>query len=383
MQLVDLALTPIDSARGLLELSADRLAALLNGIEAEEDLGNKYMKLFVIFQNFQMDDFALEMQAKALQYRNAFRFLAPTTPRLRLLAIVGPGNMTDNAPLDFVLFNQNVQLDYFYVVGPDPSWEQVPDHDVAILALGESSKNALIHQRIEAQRVNWPRPFLNHAEGVMRCARDRLYALFKDDPDLCTPRTLRVERRDVGKQRIPFLIRPIDLHAGEGFEKIEDPQALESYLGKNGADCFYLSEYIDCSRADGLFRKFRIALIDKKPYVCHLAVSESWVVHYISAHMELSLDKRQEEERFMNEFNTVFLRKHGQCLDRIADKIDLDYVVLDCAESVGGKLILFEADNGGWIHDTDSPVVYPYKSYFMNLAFEAFTRMLESKLTSH
>ena len=46
--------------------------------------------------------------------------------------------------------------------------------------------------------------------------------------------------------------------------------------------------------------------------------------------------------------------------------------------------MLFEADNGAWIHDTDDPEIYPYKSEIMNKAFAAFTKMLidHSKLAA-
>ncbi len=274
MQLQNLELVPILSARGMLDHSVDDLPSLLKEVEEEQDLGNKFMKLFIILQNFQMDEFAQEMQNQAFLHRHVFRFLNPPAPTVRLLAIVGPGNMSHNAPLDFVLFNQNVQLDYYYVVDAHAPWASVPEHDVAILALGESSKNRQLHAHIEAQRTHWPRPFLNHAQGVARCARDCFYALLKDDPELSVPRTVRVDRSQLKGGAPPYLIRPIDTHAGDGFEKIPDLEALTAYLDRHLSECFYISEFIDCSKADGLFRKFRIALIDKQPFICHYAISE-------------------------------------------------------------------------------------------------------------
>ena len=86
----------------------------------------------------------------------------------------------------------------------------------------------------------------------------------------------------------------------------------------------------------------------------------------------------------MFEFDTIFLAQHGASLSRVAHLIDLDYVVLDCGLSREGRLVLFEADNGAWIHDTDDPEIYPYKSEIMNKAFTAFTMMLidHSKLAA-
>jgi len=348
----------------------------MEDVAQEMDLGNKFMKMFIVLQNFKMDEMAQEMQEQAFLYRNVFRFLSPPQPIIRLLVIAGPGNMTQNAPLDFVVFNHNVRLDYFYVVNENQSWQSVPDHDVAILGLGESSKHIALYQVIEKQRQQWPRPFLNNAQGVMNCAREKLYELLKEDPDFIVPKTQRINRQEVSALSFPYLIRPIDSHAGQDLEKIQDSLAIHDYLSRINDKIFYVSEFLDCSKKDGLFRKFRIALIDKKPYVCHLAISEDWVVHYKSAHMELSSHKREEEEKFMREFDTHFLAQHGESLIRAAEVIGLDYVILDCAISRQGQLVIFEADNGAWIHDTDSPEIYPYKSEFMKKAFTAFTQML-------
>jgi hypothetical protein len=384
MKMIDPNLTPLLSARGLLDFSIDELPFLMNDVAQEKDLGNKFMKLFIILQNFKMDAFALEMQDQAFLHRHVFRFLSPPQPQIRLLVIAGPGNMSHNVPLDFVVFNQNIQLDYFYVVDDNTSWESIPDHDIAILGLGQASHHNALHRCIEKQRKRWVRPFLNNAQGVMHCARDSLYDLLKDDPDVRVPRTQRVTREDLGEVSLPCLLRPIDSHGGEDFEKIADASALTHYLYKSACDVFYVSDYLDCSQPDGRFRKFRIAMIDTQPYVCHLAISDDWVVHYKSAHMELSLQKRQEEEKFMREFDAVFRVQYGAALSRIAHRLGLDYVVLDCAISREGQLVLFEADIGAWIHDTDDPDVYPYKSEIMNKAFTAFTKMLmdHSKLAA-
>jgi len=378
MKLHDPALQPIRASRELLNFLPEGLQRLLDEIASEEDTGQRFMKLFFVLQSLQMDEFSLEIQNKALQHTNVFRVLAPPDPALRVLAIMGPGNMLDNAPLDFILFDKNIQLDLLYVSTSTDFFKDIPEHDVAILALGESSKNKSLLELIQVQRKNWPRPFLNHSQGVMNCARDTLYSLFKNETTFVVPSTRKIKADQVLSEAIPCLIRPIDTHAGENFEKIDNAQALVDYLNKNNtADAFYISEFIDCSQSDGLYRKFRIALIDKKPYICHLAISEHWVVHYIAAHMELSPAKRAEEEKFMTEFNSVFLPKYGAALKVIAEKIDLDYVVLDGGISMDGKFVLFEADNGAWIHDTDPVELYPYKKPAMARAFSAFIDMLK------
>ena len=93
---------------------------------------------------------------------------------------------------------------------------------------------------------------------------------------------------------------------------------------------FYVSDFINYQSSDGSYRKYRIALIDKQPYLCHLAVSDHWMVHYMSAGMELSAEKRAEEEAAFIAFSSEFSQRHRLALSAIADRLGLDYVVLDC-----------------------------------------------------
>jgi hypothetical protein len=372
-------LQPIQATRELDDLLPQQLSAVQATIEQEEDVGRKFMRMFFVFQTMSMDDFALEVQQKAFEFERCYRLLAPQNPKLRVLALMGPGTMPDNAPLDYVLFGQNIQLDVFYFDANTHGTIEVPEHDVAILALGESEKNNPVLQVIEGYRLIWPRPFFNHSAGVIRCARHHLYAHFAHSAHVWVPRTQKLDAAQIRQAAFPFLIRPLDTHAGEGFFKIDAPHELDAFFAKHEAPTYYHSEFVDYSLSDGLFRKIRVALIGKQPYVCHYAIDDTWMVHYQAAHMELSEYKRAEEALFMQSFQTEFASQHAKAFAEIAQTLDLDYVVLDCALAPDGRLLVFEADNRGWIHDTDPVDIFPYKKPVMAQAFEAFTQMLQAK----
>ena len=55
-----------------------------------------------------------------------------------------------------------------------------------------------------------------------------------------------------------------------------------------------------------MFRKYRIALIEGRPFACHMGVSEHWMIHYLNAGMRESAPKRAEEACFMAEFDQDF-----------------------------------------------------------------------------
>ena len=382
VRIVDRELVAIPGTRELGDFLPDQLERLQQDIAQEADMARKFMRMFFLFQSLSLDEFAVEMQQKVLAIERSYRLLAPVAPRLRVLALAGPGTMSDNAPLDYVLFDQNIQLDVFYFDEQIHGDIEVPEHDVALLVLGESDKNNPILDIIEKYRGIWPRAFLNHSQGIKLCARDRLYELFKSQKSLIIPHTRRVSLANVQWEAFPYLIRPVDTHAGDGFFKIDNKIQREEFLQDHRNEFYYASQYIDYSQEDGLFRKMRIALIDRKPYICHCAIDHQWMVHYQSAHMELSSEKRNEEARFMAEFKTHFVARFGAALQLIADQIDLDYVVLDCAVDRMGKLVVFEADNRGWIHAVDSADIYPYKQPVMQQAFDAFIAMLQKAVDS-
>ncbi|MBV9776733.1 MAG: hypothetical protein JO143_06760, partial [Acetobacteraceae bacterium] len=130
---------------------------------------------------------------------------------------------------------------------------------------------------------------------------------------------------------------------------------------------------------DGLFRKYRLICIDRAPFLCHMAVSEHWMVHYLNAGMETSADRRAEEARAMAEFDTGFAVRHAAALEALNDWIGLDYFQLDCAETPDGRLLVFEADVAAIVHLMDPPDLFPYKPAQMRRVFNAFDRMLRRR----
>ncbi len=81
----------------------------------------------------------------------------------------------------------------------------------------------------------------------------------------------------------------------------------------------------------------------------------------------------------MRAFERGFAFRHAAALHAIAAALGLDYVVIDCAEARDGSLLLFEADNRGWIHASDPVGLFPYKPAIMRKAFDAFEAMLRER----
>lgn len=325
---------------------------------------------------------AAALQWQALDRAQLFRVAAGFVPRserpLRVLALVAPGDLMVNTPLDFITNHLDVRLDLLFVRPGQPLPAAVPEHDVAFFAVSESDPETL--HRLAPLFRQWPRPALNDPERVLRLTRDGVAAALRETPGLLAPFTRRAGRAQAGVWRkFPVLIRPVGSHAGQDLALLDGPETLALYLAESPGDEFFLSEFIDYRSGDGLFHKYRVVFIGGAPVVCHMAASEHWMVHYLNAGMTESPEKRALEAAAFAAFDAGFARRHAAALAAIDRWVGLDYHQIDCAEAPDGRLLLFEADTAGIIHAMDPPDLFPYKPPQMRRVMEAFGAMLRRR----
>jgi glutathione synthase/RimK-type ligase-like ATP-grasp enzyme len=335
-------------------------------------------------------DHARLLQARALAGERLYRRPA-TAAGLRLLAFMAPGDFMSNTPVEFLLDGMDVRLDMLFVRPGEPP-AAVPDHDAALVAVGESRDNQPLLAELGSLLREWPRPVLNPPGRIARLSRDGVSTILRDAPGILIPETVRIDRHDLerigagalaigdvlDRGDFPIIVRPILSHAGLGLSKLDDSGAVAAYLASHAEPLFYASPFIDYRRPDGLFRKYRVALIDGWPFASHAAISQHWMVHYLNAGMSESAEKRAEEARWMAEFDVPggFAARHATAFRGIAERLGLDYVTIDCAEARDGRLLVFEADVAGIVHAMDPPELFPYKGPAMRKLFEGFRAML-------
>jgi hypothetical protein len=334
----------------------------------------------------------LGLQQRALERERLYRrpAIATDKPPLRLLAFMAPGDFMANTPIEFLLEGSDVELDMLYLPHEAPFPSVLPDHDVAMVAIGQSGANAALLERLGPVLERWPRPVLNRPGRIAALSRDGTWSLLRSAPGCHVPITRRSGRDTLARvasgaagideilpgERFPIIARPTDSHAGAGLEKLDDAASVAAYLGARPEEAFYVSPFVDYRGTDGLFRKYRIALIAGRPYACHMAVSQHWMVHYLNAGMAESAEKRAEEARFMAAFDEGFAARHATALAAIAERVGLDYVAIDCGETRDGRLLVFEVDVAMIVHAMDPPDLYPYKAPQMRKVFAAFRAML-------
>ena len=356
---------------------------------------NAFMDLSTILILRGEHKLAIDMQAQALGLQQIYT--PPTaagSSALHVLALMGPGDLMANTPLELIMEQMDVELNMFYVSPQLPLPPTLPDHDVLFVSIGESEQNLPLLKSIESVIKTWPRPVLNRPDRIALLARDSVYALLNSAPGVDIPETIRVSRQTLEQiarnelsvtavladGNFPLIIRPIDSHAGNDLAKLDNPAAVAQYLSTLAEETFYISRYVDYSDEDGQFRKYRIVLIEGRPYICHMGISSDWMIHYLNAGMIESAEKRAEEERFMADFDQDFALRHQDAFRSINQRMGLDYLGIDCAETAEGRLLIFEVDGSMVIHAIDPVDIFPYKQPQMKKVFDAFWQMLANSM---
>ena len=338
---------------------------------------------------------AMDMQAQALGLQQIYTPPTAAGPSaIRVLALMGPGDLMANTPLELIMEQMDAELNLFYVSPHLPLPPSLPDHDVLFVSIGESEENLPLLKTIESAIESWPRPVLNKPDRIALLARDSVYEILNSAPGVDIPETIRVSRQSleqIGRNELsvttvlsdgnfPLIIRPIDSHAGNDLAKLDNPEAISQYLSKLSEETFYISRFVDYSDDDGQFRKYRIVLIEGRPFVCHMGISSDWMIHYLNAGMIESAEKRAEEERFMADFDKDFAIRHQVAFKAINERMGLDYLGIDCAETADGSLLIFEVDGSMVIHAIDPVDIFPYKQPQMKKVFDAFREMMVNSM---
>ncbi len=321
----------------------------------------------------------LALQATALAQSALFRVRATENARRRILAFCAPGDLMTNTPLEFLAEGAGARLDLIFISSDRPLPRSLPDHDIAFCAISETAPEVLA--RLTPWLTAWPRPVLNKPPAAARLRREiaariltGLDGVLVPNADCLDAAALRATPDDW----FPFLVRPAGTHAGEGLILVRDRAALEQAMLDLHAERYNRTHFVDYRSSDGLYRKYRVALAAGRALLCHMAISDHWMVHYLNAGMADHPERRDEEARVMGGFETGFGRRHAHAFAAISERLALDWVVVDCAEAADGRLLFFEADVAAIVHDMDPPALYPYKQAAMARVFDAFRALLGS-----
>ncbi len=350
-----------------------------------------FLDVSILLHAIGEEDKAVLSQKAALEISRKYRIVNGRGTGPNVLVFVTAGDFMANTPIEFLLEESDANILLHYVDADTADLNDVPEHDVAFVAVGESSANLPVLENLDRLLRGWAGPILNNApRRIMDLSRDGVAETLKDEPSILAPAAARVSRDAIGQLacgqievasilgagNYPVIVRPVGTHAGKGMEKISTPWELSAYLNSQAEAEFFVTPFVDYSGPDGKFRKQRIAFINGRAYASHLAVSSHWMVHYLNAGMTEHEDRRAEEASWMASFDSDFSVRHARSFDALHRRLGLDYFAIDCAELADGRLLLFEADVAMIVHSMDWQAMFAYKKAAMHKLFVAFEEAL-------
>jgi hypothetical protein len=291
-----------------------------------------------------------------------------------------PGTFQENTPIEFLVENAQVQLEILYILPNASLPENIPEHDVMLVGIGYTQSSHALLERMIPWIAAWQKPVINRPEHILKTSREALKTALNGADGVFVAGIERLNRTETANYRgyFPILIRPLDSHAGRDLQKIDDTASLLTYLENVKDESFFITEFVDYRKPDGLFYKYRIVLIGGKPFIAHMAMNDHWMIHYLNAGMKEDAKKREKEAIGMASFHTDFALRHVSAFEQMHERLGLEYLVMDCGETPDGKLFVFEADTIMIVHDMDDEQIYPYKKPVMKLLFDAFEDFVQT-----
>jgi tetratricopeptide (TPR) repeat protein len=272
------------------------------------------------------------------------------------LVLCAAGPWHQNVPLDFVVDPERWTMHRWYL--PDEALArgelELPEYDIVVNAIGESvgaqPALAAAERFIAAQN----KPAINDPRELGGTARDRLAATLAGIAGCSAGAVRRVSRAEMLQiaDGFPLLVRPTDAHGGRGLERADDAPALAAYAARVPSERYDAGAFVDYRSADGFYRKYRVMFVDGVPFPYHLALDETWMIHYYRAPMGAHEWMRDEERRFLQSPGEA-LAGWETALRAAGAAVGLEYFGIDCTVLPDGTLFVFEADAAMLVHGFD------------------------------
>jgi len=200
-----------------------------------------------------------------------------------------------------------------------------------------------------------PLPVINHPSKILSTTRDNIPVLLKDIPGLKVPETVRftpLSPEDIYTEidraglAFPVIVRTAGSHGGISSILISGQDDLNKlHVYAFDGSTFYLTEYVDYASEDGLYRKYRIVVVDGVPLFRHHLVNNEWMIHASSRQFMEDNEYLLEEAKTLREtFDEKTLPMVKPAIDEITRRLGLEYYGIDCNIDDQGNILIFEVN---------------------------------------
>lgn len=222
---------------------------------------------------------------------------------------------------------------------PGPLVNDVADPDTSTGALG-------IIKQIADQTA---RPCFNHPSEILRATRDEVSRILAGIPGLAVPRTIRIRETSLTGVReavtaaglaFPILMRVGGSYVVRDTMRIDKPDAMDRVDQLERAERpLYATEFGDFVGADGMYRKFRIAVVGDEIFLCRYVVEDDSQPDE-SRRTETG---EQEERAQLASFDRDMAPRLRPLFREMGRRLGLDFFGVDCTIDKEGQVCLFEA----------------------------------------
>lgn len=300
--------------------------------------------------------------AVALPYRGT----AAPIEVLLLVAAEG-GNIPTRLLLDDRIFGGMAVVPEFHDADA-----KLPPHRLVFNAIGDADRSRHALEAAAALLRRSSAPVINAPEQVLGTTRLETSRRLAGLPDVIVPKVAELPREALAgadaAQRLaahglgfPLLLRSLGFHTGRHFTRVESAPDLARTLPALPGRTLAAIEILDARGSDGQFRKYRAMIIGGEVFPLHLAIARDWKVHYFTSDMADRPDHRDEEARFLADMSGTIGARAVAALERIHDRLGLDYMGVDFAVSPRGELLVFEANATMVVNPPEPDEIWAYR----------------------
>lgn len=197
-------------------------------------------------------------------------------------------------------------------------------------------------------------PVINRPEAILQTRRDTISENLKNQPGLIMPNTVRFNpktpedvRQGIVKAGLPYpvIFRQAGDHGGISTVLLNSEADINEAMYAFALDgrAYYLTEFRDYASPDGLYRKYRIVVVEGKPYLRHMIVSNQWLIHSSSREfMKAQPQYAEEEASVLATFDEKLRPLLSPLTQTLAEKLQLEYFGIDCNLTADNRLLIFE-----------------------------------------
>ena len=368
--------------RGELDQAAHHLRLAL---DVDPKLVAAHRNLAGVYADAGQADLARHHRDAAFGLRNVFIERAvQAQARVLVLTTSDSGNVPHRYLLPADRFTR---IDWFIEYAHAGQAAELPPYDVVFNIIGDPDFADATQAAVADFIAQYGRYVLNDPARVPPTRRDRLPALLAGIEGLDVPKVARFEASAIADRGLaacveaagletPVLIRPIGSHGGAGLVLAHTAADLAA-IDLGAASGAYATEFVDFALpADGLYRKYRVIFVDRKPYPYHLAIANSWLVHYVNAEMGGDGARQAEELRFLENPDLALGEAAMAAVTAIGERLDLDYAGVDFSILPDGRVLVFEA-NATMLTHPEAEGEFAHKNPFIARITGAFQALVE------